>query len=201
MHFVPFVGMAFPLGDTTDARGDSLGARYSWQWVPLQLGFGAKVTESLYIGAYLDTTLGYEGSDRATKQRCEAGDDIEDDVSCSSSSAHLGIEARYTLNPNETFAGWFGYGIGYTAASQRIFDAGRYEETSTVRGIEFARLSLGLDMRLSRGFGMGPVAVLSLGRYLEQETEINDYEASSEHIDDGAFHAWLMLGYRLVIFP
>jgi hypothetical protein len=201
MHVVPFVGIAFPLGDTTGAQNDSLSARYGWQWVPLQLGFGAKITQSLYLGAYLDTSLGYEGSDRATRQHCEAGDGIEDDVSCSSSSAHIGVEARYTLNPDETFAGWIGYGIGYTAASQSISDAGRYEESSTVRGIEFARLSLGLDIRLSHGFGMGPYVGVSLGRYLNQETVINDYESSSDHIDDGAFHAWLTLAYRLVIFP
>lgn len=201
MHVVPFVGMAFPLGDATGGRGDSLGARYGWQWVPLQLGFGAKVSESLYIGGYLDVSVGYEGSDQATKRRCEAGDDLEDDVSCSSSSAHLGVEARYTFNPTETFAGWLGYGIGYTAASQSISDAGRYEESSTVRGLEFARLSLGLDMRLSRGFGMGPFAMASFGRYLKQETLINGYEASSDSIDDQAFHCWLTIGYRLVIFP
>jgi hypothetical protein len=56
-------------------------------------------------------------------------------------------------------------------------------------------------MRLSRGFGMGPFAVASLGRYLKQETTINGYETSSGSIDDQAFHCWLMLGYRLVIFP
>ncbi|HEY6077512.1 MAG TPA: hypothetical protein VIW29_01835 [Polyangiaceae bacterium] len=201
MHFVPLMGIAFPLGDASGTSGDSLSARYGWQWVPLELGFGAKVTESVYVGAYLDLSVGYEGSDHVTKRRCEAGDGLDDDLTCSSSSAHLGVEARYTINPTETFAGWFGYGIGYTAASQSISDAGRYEETSTVRGFEFARLSLGLDMRLSRGFGMGPFAVASLGRYLKQETTINDYETSAGSIDDQAFHCFLTLGYRLVIFP
>ena len=201
MHIVPFTAMAFPFGRATDARRDWLNGRYSWQWVPLSLGLGAKLIDELYLGAYLDLGVGYEGSDSKTKSRCEAGDDLSDDVDCSSLSVHAGVEARYNIAPSDSLNGWLGYGFGLTTGSQSISDAGRYSETTTAHGIDFARLSGGLDFRLSRGFGMGPFAVFSLGRYLNQRTVIRDDVTFSGSIDNPAFHSWVTIGLRLVMFP
>ena len=201
MHLVALTAVAFPLGDATSRRGDALSARYGWQWMPFEIGLGAKVMDELYVGAYLNAGVGAEGSDLTTERHCEAGNDIDDDVSCSSVNVHTGIELRYTFEPAESFTGWAGYGIGYTAATQSISDAGQYRETSTVQGIDWARLSGGLDFRLVRGFGMGPFAVVHLGRYAHQRTEIRDLVTFSGDIDNPAFHAWLTLGIRMVVFP
>lgn len=201
MHIVPFLAFSFPFGDATDAPGDSLGARYSWQWVPLEVGLGAKVLEPLYFGGYLNFAVGSEGSDLHTERRCEAGNDVSDDVSCSAVSVHLGVELRYTFTPAESASGWVGYGAGWTTASQSISDAGHYEETSTVQGVDWARLSGSVDFRVSRGFGLGPFAAVSIGRYVQRRTEIRSVETFSGGIDERAFHAWLSLGLRMVIFP
>lgn len=201
MHFVPLTGLAFPLGDATGAPRDSLSARYSWHWVPLELGLGGKVSDSIYVGAYFNLGVGWEGSDPDTKARCEAGDDLDDDVSCSSVSGRGGVEIRYTFTPADATSGWVGYGIGGTFASQTISDEGRYRETTTATGIELARLSGGFDFRPKRGFGLGPYAIISLGRFTHQRTEIKNAEVHSGSIDDPALHAWVCLGLRLVVFP
>lgn len=201
MHLVPLVAMSFPFGSATGERGDSLGARYSWQWVPFDIGLGAKVIDELYVGGYLNLGVGYEGSDLRTEDRCEAGGDVGDDVSCSSVNVHAGLEVRYTFAPAESATGWLGYGVGITAATQSISDAGRYEETSTVQGIDWARISGGLDFRFSHGFGMGPFGVFHVGRYTHQRTEMLDVATFSGDIADPAFHAWLTVGLRMVIFP
>jgi hypothetical protein len=201
MHIVPLTAIAFPFGDATDGRGDALSGRYGWQWVPFEIGLGAKLIDELYVGAYFNVGVGGEGSDIKTKRRCESGNDIEDDVSCSSATVHAGFEARYSFMPADSMSGWLGYGAGLTTASQSISDAGRYDETSTAQGFEFARLSGGLDMRLTRGFGMGPFAVVALGRYTHQRTEINDVVTFSGDVDHASTHAWASLGLRLVIFP
>jgi hypothetical protein len=97
--------------------------------------------------------------------------------------------------------GWVGYGIGVTSASQSISDAGRYSETSTAQGIELARLSGGLDFRLTRGFGMGPFASVSIARFTHERTEVRNLVTFSGNIDQPAVHAWLSIGLRMVIFP
>jgi hypothetical protein len=201
MHFVPFTGIAIPIGDATNAPRDSLGARYSWQWVPLEVGLGAKIVDEFYVGAYFNVGLGWEGSDARTKGRCDAGDGLEDDNSCSSVSVHAGVELRYTFTPADAMSGWLGYGIGATSVTETISDAGRYSESSTVQGIDFARLSGGLDFRVKRGFGLGPYAILSIGRFMHQRTSVLDEVTFSGAIPDPAFHAWLGLGLRMVVFP
>jgi hypothetical protein len=201
MHFVPLTAVVFPFGSATGARGDSLSNRYGWQWMPLELGLGAKITEELYLGPYLNVGVGGEGSDLRTEGRCESGDDVIDDVSCSAVSVRLGVEVRYTFTPAEQMSGWVGYGFGYTVGSQTISDEGRYSETSTARGLELARLTGGLDFRLTRGFGLGPYAMASIGRYTSLRTEIRNTETATRDISDPAVHAWLGLGLRMVIFP
>lgn len=176
MYIVAMTGVQFPLpfGAVSDAKGDTLGARYGWQWVPLELGLGSKIIDELYVGGYFSVSAGFEGHDQRVAARCEAGtDDVIDDVSCSSATVHAGIEVRYSFAPAERINGWVGYGFGYTGASQTISDDGRYSETSAVSGLDLARLTGGLDFRFTRGFGLEPYVAISMGRYSHRSTTIN----------------------------
>jgi hypothetical protein len=201
MHFVPLTAVLFPFGDATGERGDALSSRYGWQWMPLDIGLGAKISDEIYLGAYLNLAVGSEGSDLRTGSRCDAGADLEDDVSCSAVSVRAGIEARYTFTPGESVSGWVGYGIGITSGTQYISDAGRYSESSTARGIEVGRITGGLDFRTRRGFGLGPFAMLSVGRYVHQRSEIRDVPTFSGDIQNPDTHLWLGIGLRMVVFP
>lgn len=201
MHFVPLTAVSFPFGSATGARGDELSARYGWQWMPLEVGLGAKVIDELYIGGYFNFAVGLEGDDPHTEAHCEAGNDAIDDVSCSSLSVHAGVEARFSFTPAESLSGWLGYGFGVVSGNETISDAGRYSESVTASGLELARLSGGLDFRVSRGFGLGPFALAAIDRYSSQRTRINNVTTFSGSIGDAALHAWLSVGLRMVIFP
>ena len=201
MHLVPMTAVSFPFLDATGAPGDSLSARYGWQWMPFELGLGAKIIEPLYLGGYLNVAVGAEGDDRHSERHCEAGNDVSDDVSCTATSVHLGLELRYAFTPADSMTGWVGYGAGYTAGVQTISDEGQYSESSTAQGFDLARLSGGLDFRATRGFGVGPFGVVSVGRYVHRRTEINNDVTFSGDIDDPTQHVWLTLGLRLVFFP
>lgn len=201
MYVTPVATVSFPMGDASGAKGDQLSARYGWQWVPLDIGLGAKVLDPLYIGAYLDLGVGSEGSDSKTEGRCEAGDGVEDDMSCSSVTMHAGFEAQYAFSPAKSMSGWVGYGAGINMGSQSISDAGRYSETTTASGVDYARVSGGLSLRLTKGFGLSPFGMVTIGEYLHTRTQIHNITKFSGAIDDKALHAWLTLGLRVVIFP
>ena len=48
---------------------------------------------------------------------------------------------------------------------------------------------------------MGPFGVFHVGRYTHQRSEMRDVATFSGDIADPAFHAWLTVGLRMVIFP
>lgn len=198
---MPLTAVIFPFGDATAERGDSLGARYGWQWLPLELGLGAKITDEIYLGGYVNLGVGSEGGDLATSSRCEAGDGVEDDVACSAVSVRAGIEARYTFTPAESSSGWLGYGFGITRGTQYISDVGRYSETTSSQGFELARITGGLDFRPRRGFGLGPFGMFSVGRYTHTRTEVRDLVTFSGDIARPDIHFWIGLGLRMVVFP
>ncbi len=201
MHFA--TGFAVPTGKATGAPGDSLGARYAWQVIALQLGLGAKVSEPLYIGGYLSIGAGAEGSDARVEDACDDKDQtLDNEISCSATSIQMGIEARYGFRPGEKTNPWLGYGIGLDSGIQSIHDRvqGRLERT-TATGMEWARLSAGIDYRLGRVVGLGPALTVGIGQYTQTRTSINDQVSHDGDIEDRAFHAWVSLTFRLVLFP
>jgi hypothetical protein len=58
----------------------------------------------------------------------------------------------------------------------------------------------GLDFRLSRTFGIGPVVDFSFGQYRTLSVEVNG-ETTEAAIQNKALHEWLLIGVRLVLFP
>lgn len=202
MHIVPLAAVTFPLGNTTGANGDQLASRYSTQWMPLDVGLGAKLSDTLYLGGYLNFTVGFAGDDPEVEQQCVDDDsDLNNEVECSSDSVRAGLELRYTFEPAERTTGWVGYGLGWTTASQKISDNVGYSERVTVTGVELGRLSAGFDWRATKGFGMGPLVMASVGRYLSTQTQIGADVTDERSIEDQAMHVWLTLALRLVIFP
>jgi opacity protein-like surface antigen len=200
MGFV--LGLMVPFGAATSDAGDGLRDRYSTQGF-LSLDLGAKLGESFFLGGYMGFSFGSEGSDTAVEQACEDNDDDgNNDVSCSTSTLRLGVLFRYSFAPAERANPWLGYGIGWTQANQEIDDrvTGRREST-TVSGIELARLAAGVDFRLSKAIGLGPELVAAFGRYSDTETQVNGDETFSGDIESPAIHTWLSLGFRLVLFP
>ena len=193
-------GVAFPLGKATQAPGDSLASRYSWQW-PLQIDLGAKVTQHVHVGGYFTLAFGAEGDDAAIEQYCDDDDaDLENDIGCSAVGFRLGVQGQYHFRPDQTVNPWLGYGLGLEATTQVLQDTPRgYEESTTSSGITYAKLDAGLDFRLP--VGLGPYLEVAFGRFTKSSTRINGDSTFSGSIDERAWHAWFTLGVRLVVFP
>ena len=192
-------GLRIPFGDASDAPGDSLAARYSWQWA-FDVGLGAKVTEDFYLGAYLGFSLGFEGDDTHIEALCNDDDDnLENDISCSSATARIGLEGIYSFSPGERWNPWLGYGFGGELASQSIHDRQLgHKESATSTGYTWAKLSFGADYR--RAVGVTPFGELAFGRFNNTDTKV-DGDSMRIAIPDRALHCWLFLGLRLVILP
>jgi opacity protein-like surface antigen len=195
-------GVAFPVGNATGKSGDTLSSRYSWQ-VPLGFDLGAKVTESIFLGAYVVFGIGAEGSDIRTEAYCDDDDsNLENDVSCTASTLKFGLEARYSFDPGERWSPWLGYGAGFETATSEIDDADdHYRESTTVHGFTVAKLSGGIDHRSGRTLGVGPFAEAAIGNFTQTVTRVNDQTTFDGAIEQPSWHAWLTLGVRLVLFP
>jgi hypothetical protein len=193
-------GLSIPTGKATGTAGDSLGARYSWAWL-WQLDLGAKVTESVHLGIYTSVGLGFEGSDRSIEEYCDDDDDdFENDISCAAASLRFGAHLQYHFAPDRTIDPWLGYGLGWEYSALQLTDQRRnFRESNNSWGVTYAKLDGGLDFRWPVGLGFyGEAAV---GRFTRSSTRVNQQLTYSGAVPNPAFHAWLTIGLRGVLFP
>lgn len=195
-------GWTWPFGSASAASGDNLASRYSSQF-PLILDLGFKPKNWLLLGVYMGFSLGTDGNDARVSGLCNDRDnDLNNDISCSSGSLRAGLQAQFHVSADARWNPWFGYGIGYEAAWQTIRDTPRGRtESTTASGMEVARLSSGLDCRMTRVLGIGPFAELALGRFTSTRTDVNNETRYDGPIPDRAAHVWLTVGLRTVLFP
>ncbi|MBX3182931.1 MAG: hypothetical protein KIT72_17940 [Polyangiaceae bacterium] len=196
-------GVRFPAGEATGEPGDDLASRYSWQ-VPIAVGLGAKLSPRVYLGGYLGFAFGAEGSDNRVEYLCEDNDvNLQNDNACSTVSFEIGAQLTYSFSPGERWNPWISYGLGYEVTSQSL-DMTRdrrrlYSESTSSRGITFAKLGAGLDYRAK--VGVGPFAEAAIGQFLSNSTVTSIESRQTHDIDDTAIHAWITVGIRLVIQP
>ncbi len=193
-------GLSFPFGNASGVSSDTLSRRYAWQ-VPIALDLGAKITPSIFVGAYVQLGFGAEGSDKEVAAFCDDNDEnFSNDVSCSVLTARLGLLMNYQFSPDKVMNPWVGYGIGFESASQSLNDKQHgYTETTTVSGLTYAQLAGGIDFR--GAVGVGPYAEVALGTFSRTSTEQYGRKVYSGSIDDRALHAWVTLGVRFVVRP
>lgn len=160
---------------------------YGWQ-LPIFFDIGGKPNKYLFIGGYLGLAFG-GGSDDNVSCRPSG---------CFSVSARLGAQIQYHIAPDDRVNPWIGYGIGYQSLALAN-DTVAGDATTTVHGWEYGRFMVGLDVRISRGFGIGPYFDFSVGEYLRQNVTVRGVESSSSL--SSAAHYWITVGPRFVIFP
>jgi hypothetical protein len=196
------MGLALPVGLASGARGDALNERYASQFV-FETELGAKATDALFVGGYFGFGLGAEGRDERIESFCDDNNsDGENDIECSVVSLRLGVTARWSFSPGESINPWLAYGIGFESQSQSINDrVARRRETTIASGLEFARLSGGLDWRPGKTFGMGPLLEASFGSFTKTSTEVNGEATFEGDVEDSAVHTWVTLALRGVFFP
>lgn len=187
-------GVAFPVGTFRD-RGDPgiVGGRSEARHlvgpqIPLTLDVGAKVTKWIFVGGYVSFAAGLAAGDLSSS--CDARR-----LDCRSLTFRVGAQVTYAIAPDERINPWLGYGLGYSSIT--VGDDGA---DVTYRGFDFGHFVAGLDLRLSRTFGLGPFVDFTIGKYASRTIETAAGTIDGD-ISGRSFHYWLTIGPRLTIMP
>ena len=188
MAFRP--GIAIPMGSA--AKGTSQSDLFGPQ-LSMILDIGGKPIDNLFIGGYLG--LGIGGAGGKSADNCDRSN-----ATCTAATIRLGVQAQYHIIPEGKINPWVGYGIGIESSGLGQSTGGT-TVTSTVTGWEFAHLMGGVDFRLSKTIGIGPVVDFSIAQYSRTSTSGGTRSSDGADIKDKTMHEWLTIGARLVLFP
>ena len=184
-------GYMVPFGQASGASGDAMSNTFSGQ-VPLLVDIGGKPWPNVFLGGYVG--LGFGGTAGETSAICS-----REDITCLTASFRLGIEVQYQFTPDASNNPWIGYGIGVESTA---FSGSNGNATYSVgaAGWEFGHFMGGLDFRLSKTIGIGPMVDFSVAEYSAINVNENG-QTSNGTLANKALHEWLLVGVRLVIFP
>jgi len=183
-------GFQVPFGQV--AASSNMGDTFSGQ-VPIGIDLGWKFIPQLFVGLY--GSLGFGGTSGATAGACAA---LE--VTCVTASLRLGLEALVYLAPSANIDPWLGYGIGIESTG---FSASNGNQTvsDAVAGWEFGHFMVGVDFRLTKYIGLGPLLDFSLGQYSSESTKDASGNSTNGSIAQQALHEWLLIGGRVSFYP
>ena len=180
-------GLAIPLGERGKdvAMSDVLSPQ-----IPLLIDIGGKVIPELFLGAYFGAAAGLPAG--TTKDACDANGG-----GCTVARLNFGVQIVGHMMPRSRVDPWVGYGFGYEMLGIGESSNGVVKSVG-YGGLEFGRLMAGVDFRITRVFGVGPFADLSVGQYSTVSVDGNSTDIAS---DRKAAHLWLTFGARFVFFP
>jgi hypothetical protein len=185
-------GYMIPFGQATGVPGADMTNIFSGQ-VPLILDIGSKLSESFFLGGYVG--LGFGGAAGTLGNLCNRVQ-----ASCVTASFRLGIEALVYLSPDAATNPWVGYGIGLESTGFNATAGGETVQFAAA-GWEFGHLMAGVDFRMSKSVGFGPVVDLSFGQYNHATIQSPGVPQQDGTIANQAMHEWLLVGARVVFFP
>ncbi|HMJ16410.1 MAG TPA: outer membrane beta-barrel protein [Polyangiaceae bacterium] len=162
--------------------------------IPLWIDVGYRVTPNVFVGAYFQYGLGFEGED--IEDACDL-----DGIDCSVSSHRLGAQLHYHFSPRRSADPWLGLGFGYEWYNAHV-EAGDGELSASISGFEFANLQGGVDFYPGEHFYLGPFVSFSLDQYDSLDVECSG--AGNEFcdgfgdgdIEDKSIHNWFVVGIR-----
>jgi hypothetical protein len=177
-----YVSEDFPINDLTSSM------------MGLHLDFGFRITPKWMVALAADLAGG--GTPGITYRLLCAteGDD------CNVSTGRVALEGRYTFRPLDRRTLWVGAGLG--AETTRVTVEGSDDQRDDLPSWSggLFRLSAGWDHRMSRNWGYGLFAAMSMGRY-DEVTYGDSGDAVDVPGDDHQGHSWLDLGVRIILFP
>lgn len=177
-------GLASPGGDAYEGMrmADMFGEQ-----VTLGVELGVRAAPQLYMGLFAEGGFGQAG----VANGCAAGA-----CDTSATSGRLGVQLRWHLAPYAPIDPWLGYGMAVSAAKVSGEDAyGTFSRT--LSGVEFAKLSAGADLRLSRGAAIGLYAEWTTGVFTDVVDRENGAVVSSGAPTATATHSWFTIGPRI----
>lgn len=131
----------------------------------------------------------------------------------------FGIEGRYHFLPGKGFDPWVGLGTGVEITPSDVEGEvpvpipgvgtvpAQVKTSVTDRGVTYARLTLGGDVRLTRMLYIGPIITASIGSYTvrtgEQTVTIPNVATRTTPVSpaDNGFHGLFTLALRLAWLP
>jgi hypothetical protein len=186
-------GLAIPFGEAE--KGGASMSDITSVHVPLIVDIGGKPIPELFLGGYFG--FGFGGAAGKLGDFCSASG-----ASCLSVGLRLGVEVQYHILPSAGVDPWIGYGIGYESVALSMSQNGE-SASSSLGGLEFAHFMGGVDVRMTRVFGIGPFVDVALGKYSSISRDGSDRDSMTVDIDSSrrTTHGWVILGARMVFFP
>lgn len=183
------VGYARPLGSFEVWRDLEISRAFREQ-IPITLDAGYRPAPNVYFGGFTSFASGGAG---------DRFEDICDNPGCTIFGFRFGAVVMGYFKSEGRFDPWLGFGMGGEISSLAVPAAGG-EATFSVRGFDFAILSGGTDVRLSKKIGMGPFLQYAFGVYTHHRVSTPRY-GTDVFIGDTEVHGWLTAGIRMVLFP
>jgi hypothetical protein len=136
-------------------------------FIPLIFDIGARIVPELYVGGYAGWAHVFP---RENAISCPAG------FSCNITNYRFGVQVDWHFMPQLSWDPYVGVNAGYeilhnsasgtvTVPTQVGPATGYVDAGVTDRGLEFAGLTLGADMRVDRQVALGPFFTASVGEY------------------------------------
>lgn len=179
---------AVPLGRMSGVAGDEMRETLGGQ-VPFTIDLGWWLTRHLLVGGMI--SFGVGSASGHLQEHCE-----QSNVGCPTTTTRLGLQVAYHFAPTGDVDPWLGYGFGVESTSFHFHKESGHD-TASAYGLDFARLTAGLDVPLAKRAWIGPVFEFSAGQYIYSSAQAAlDPLASGGAIHDRALHYWLGLGVK-----
>jgi hypothetical protein len=170
------LGVGLPMGNVAK---DSPMTDLTVADIPIWLDAGYMVLRQLMLGIYAQYAIVAGGHN----------------FTGSGSDIRLGIQAQYYPVDTGLLNPWVGLGVGYEMLKT---SATFGNQSVDLKGFEFAHLQVGLDFRLGRYIGLGPLVGYSIGQYSSMSMS-GSYTNGQSSFGDKALHEWLTFSARVTL--
>jgi len=163
-HEVPAVRHAFEIGVATGYAqgGGDLGGNMghlediSGPGAAVELDLGYRIIPQLTVGAY------------GTFSKFQHGDNVPSSTDVLGATA--GIQAAWHFRPDRSVDPWVNLGSGWKG----LWLDPSSGKTTSLQGLELARLQVGVDYRLSKDIAIAPVIGGSISTFISQDSEMTN---------------------------
>jgi len=170
------LGVGLPMGNVAK---DSPMTDLTVADIPIWLDAGYFVLRQLMLGIYAQYAIVAGGHN----------------FTGSGSDIRIGIQAQYYPLETGVLNPWVGLGVGYEMLKTTATFG---NETVDLKGFEFAHLQAGLDFRLGKYIGLGPLVGYSIGQYSSMSMS-GAYTNGQTSFGDKALHEWLTFSARVTL--
>lgn len=182
-------GYSRPIGSFQVWRDLEISRTFREQ-IPITLDVGYRPFPGLYLGGF--TSIATGGAGDRFEDLCATHD-------CDLLGLRFGAVLLGYFKSDSRFDPWLGFGMGGDVSYLEVGETNG-DATFTVRGFDFAILSGGTDVRISKTMGIGPYLQYAFGVYTHRRVSTARYTVD-DPIGDTEVHGWLTAGIRVVLFP